>query len=133
MTTNALLSSGRYDDLSVDVSQAKRAALFWKIGRTAVGESHPSLLKKCPDQMVGVASYANSTCVIQNCLNERVHPKALWLKCGCVLILIHTFLCLPVDTVAADATCARLNYIPTEQFIFARSSRFLNNSAPGAY
>jgi len=42
VTTNALLSSGHYDDLSVDVSQAKRAVLFWKIaGRPWENHTHP--------------------------------------------------------------------------------------------
>jgi hypothetical protein len=86
VTTNALLSSGHYDDLSVDVSQAKRAVLFWKIGRTAEGESHPSLLKKCPDQMVGVASHAIACVSLKTVSSEGVtprgHPKQVCRKCA---------------------------------------------------
>ena len=46
-------------DLSVDVSQAKREVVFWKVGRTAPGESRPSMQKKLPDHSVEVAHFAN--------------------------------------------------------------------------
>ena len=49
----------RYDDLSVDLSQAKREFVFWKVGRTALGESRPSMLMKRPDHSVDVAHFAN--------------------------------------------------------------------------
>ena len=35
-------------------------------------------------------------------------PKALWLKCGCVVIFFIPYLCIADDPIAADAACGRL-------------------------
>jgi hypothetical protein len=59
-------------------------------------------------------------------------PKALWLKCGCVPHFPILFLYVADDPVAADETSVRLMALhpPVESFIFAKSSKFLDNATP---
>jgi len=42
------------------VREAKREVVFWKVGRTTLGESRPSLQKKHPDHSVEVAHFEST-------------------------------------------------------------------------
>lgn len=82
------------NDLSVDVSQVAREVVVWKVGRTALGESCPSLQKKRPIirlrwqtlatadcLMVEVRQSEIGTCACRVCLNEGFTSLLVWHPC----------------------------------------------------